>query len=128
MYLEIVLVILGIAFILLVIFCIPILVQLRKTTKDITITLETLNKSLPLLLKNLEEITSNVNNSTATVNREIQIYSNTLDRIHSVISGVVDDFQNITPIAFKSPLFEKIKTAVAIVKGARVFMDTLLKK
>jgi len=128
MYLEIALVILGIAFFLLVIFCIPILLQLRKTTIDITITLETLNKSLPLVLKNLEEITTNINNSTATVNREIQNYSNTLGRVHSVISSVVDDFQNITPIVFKSNLLEKIKTAVAIVKGVRVFMDTLLKK
>jgi uncharacterized protein YoxC len=128
MYLEIVLVILGIAFVLLVIFCIPILVQLSRTAKDITITLETLNKSLPLLLRNLEDITTNINNSTTIVNREIQGFSRTADRINFVISDIVDDIQSITPLAIKSPLFQKLKNVVALVKGIRVFADVFMKK
>jgi uncharacterized protein YoxC len=128
MYLEIVLIILGIVFLLLVIFCIPILLQIWRTAKDITITLETLNKSLPLLLKNLEDITTNINNSTTVVNREIQSFSRTADRIHSVVSDIVDDMESITPLAIKSPLFQKLKNAVAIVKGIRVFIDAFIKK
>jgi uncharacterized protein YoxC len=128
MYLEIVLIILGIVFLLLVIFCIPILLQIWRTAKDITITLETLNKSLPLLLKNLEDITTNINNSTTVVNREIQSFSMTADRIHSVVSDIVDDMESITPLAIKSPLFQKLKNAVAIVKGIRVFIDAFIKK
>ena len=128
MYLEIVLIILGIAFLLLVIFCIPILVQIWRTAKDITITLETLNISLPLLLKNLEDITTNINNSTTAVNREIQSFSMTADRIHSVISDIADDVQSITPLTIKSPLFQKLKNLVAIVKGIRVFVDAFMKK
>jgi len=128
MYLEIVLIILGIAFLLLVIFCIPILVQIWRTAKDITITLETLNISLPLLLKNLEDITMNINNSTTVVNREIQSFSMTADRIHSVISDIADDVQSITPLTIKSPLFQKLKNLVAIVKGIRVFVDAFMKK
>jgi uncharacterized protein YoxC len=128
MYLEIVLVILGIAILLLVIFCIPIIVQIWRTAKDITITLETLNKSLPLLLKNMEDITTNINNSTAVVNREIQSFSRIADRIHSVISDIVDDVESITPLAIKSPLFQKLKNVVAIVKGIRVFADVLMKR
>jgi uncharacterized protein YoxC len=128
MYLEIVLVILSIAFLLLMIFCIPILLQIWRTAKDITITLETLNISLPLLLKNMEDITTNINNSTNIVNREIQSFSRTADRIHSVISDIVDDVQSITPWAIKSPMFQKVKNAVAIVKGIRVFADVFMKK
>jgi uncharacterized protein YoxC len=128
MYMEIVLIILGIVFLLLVIFCIPILLQIWRTAKDITITLETLNKSLPLLLKNLEDITTNINNSTTVVNREIQSFSMTADRIHSVVSDIVDDMESITPLAIKSPLFQKLKNAVAIVKGIRVFIDAFIKK
>jgi uncharacterized protein YoxC len=128
MYLEIVLTILGIAFLLLVIFCIPILMQIWRTAKDITITLETLNKSLPLLLKNLEDITTNINNSSTIVDREIQGFSRTVDRIHLIVSGIVDDVQSITPSAIKSPLFLKLKNAVAIVKGVRVFVDAFIKK
>jgi len=128
MYLEIVLTILGIAFLLLVIFCIPILMQIWRTAKDITITLETLNKSLPLLLKNLEDITTNINNSTTIVDREIQSFSRTADQIHQVVSDIVDDVKSITPSAIKSPLFLKLKNAVAIVKGVRVFVDAFIKK
>lgn len=127
MYLEIVLIILGIVFLLLVIICIPILLQIWRTAKDITITLETLNISLPLLLKNLEDITTNINNSTTVVNREIQSFSRTADRIHLVISDIVDDVQCITPLAI-SPLFQKLKNIVAIVKGIRVFVDVFMKK
>ncbi|MEI6609386.1 MAG: DUF948 domain-containing protein [Deltaproteobacteria bacterium] len=128
MNLEIVLIIFGIAFLLLVIFCIPILVQVRQTAKDITITLEILNKSLPLLLKNLEDITTNINNSSSVVNREIQSFSRTADRIHLVVSDIVDDVQSITPSAIKSPLFQKLKNVVAIIKGIRVFVDAFIKK
>jgi uncharacterized protein YoxC len=126
--LEIVLIIFGIAFLLLVIFCIPILVQVRQTAQDITITLEILNKSLPLLLKNLEDITTNINNSSSVVNREIQSFSRTADRIHLVVSDIVDDVQSITPSAIKSPLFQKLKNVVAIIKGIRVFVDAFIKK
>ena len=128
MYLEIVLIILGIALLLLVIFCIPILLQIWRTAKDIAITLETLNKSLPLLLKNLEDITTSINNSTTVVNREIQSFSRTADRIHLVVSDIVDDIQSIIPLAIKSLLYQKMKNAVAIVKGIRVFADVLMKK
>ena len=128
MYLEIVLIILGAAFLLLAIFCIPILMQIWQTSKHLTITLEALNKSLPLLLKNLEDITTNINNSTTVVDREIQGFSRTADRIQSVISDIVDDVQSITPSAIKSPLFRKLKNAVAIVKGIRVFVDAFIKK
>jgi len=128
MNLEIVLIIFGIAFFLLVIFCIPILLQVRQTAKDITITLEVLNKSLPLLLKNLEDITTNINNSISVVNREIQSFSRTADRIHLVVSDIVDDVHSITPSAIKSPLFRKLKNVVAIVKGIRVFVDAVIKK
>lgn len=128
MNLEIVLIIFGIAFLLLVIFCIPILVQVRQTAQDITITLEILNKSLPLLLKNLEDITTNINNSSSVVNREIQSFSRTADRIHLVVSDIVDDVQSITPSAIKSPLFQKLKNVVAIIKGIRVFVDAFIKK
>jgi uncharacterized protein YoxC len=128
MYMEIVLIILGIALLLLVIFCIPILLQIWRTAKDITITLETLNKSLPLLLKNLEDITTNINNSTSVVNREIQSFSRTADRIHLVVSDIVDDIQSITPLAIQSPLYQKQKNVVAIVKGIRVFADAFMKK
>jgi uncharacterized protein YoxC len=128
MYLEICLIILGIAFVLLVIFCIPILLQIWLTSKNITVTLEILNQRLPAILKNLEEITTNINSSTAAVNKEIQNVSNTVDRFHLVVDNIVDDIKNIAPLAGKFSFFQMIKNTIAIVKGVRVFMDVFLHK
>lgn len=128
MYLEICLIILGIAFVLLVIFCIPILLQIWLTSKNITVTLEILNQRLPAILKNLEEITTNINSSTAAVNKEIQNVSNTVDRFHLVVDNIVDDIKNIAPMAGKFRFFQMIKNTMAIAKGVRAFMDVFLHK
>jgi uncharacterized protein YoxC len=126
MYLEICLLILSIAFLLLVIYCIPIFKQIWRTSKDITVILETLNQNLPTILINLEEITTNISNTTNAVNREVQDFSNTICRFQSVIKVVVDDIQHITPLAIKLPAFQTVKNIIAIIKGVRVFIDVFL--
>jgi len=128
MNLEICLIILGIAVLLLVIFCIPILIQLWRTTKDVAVTLETLNQRLPLILKNLEEITENINSSTTAVNREVQNISGTIGRFHLVIKDVVDDIQDISSLAIKSPVFQSVKHVIAVAKGIHAFLDVFLAK
>ena len=128
MYLEIALVILIIILILLVIFCIPILLQIWRTSKDLAMTLQTLNQSLPAILKNMEEITTNINNSTAAVNRRIQNFSNTADRSQLIINDIIDNIQCFAPIAMKLPILQTIKNVVAVVKGIRVFIEVLLNK
>ena len=128
MNLEIYLLILVIIFILLVIFCIPILLQIWRTSKDLAMTLQTLNQSLPAILKNMEEITTNINNSTAAVNRRIQNFSNTSDRSQLIINDIIDNIQCFVPLALKLPIFQTIKNVVAVVKGIRVFIDVLLNK
>jgi uncharacterized protein YoxC len=126
MYLEICLLILSIAFLLLVIYCIPIFKQIWRTSKDITVILETLNQNLPTILRNLEEITTNISSTTNAVNREVQDFSNTICRFQSVIKDVVDDIQHITSLAIKLPAFQTVKNIIAIIKGVRVFIDVFL--
>ncbi|HOW56805.1 MAG TPA: DUF948 domain-containing protein [Smithellaceae bacterium] len=128
MYLEISLLILGIAFLILVIFCIPILVQVWRTAKDITITLNSLNSSLPLLLKNMEEITTNINKSTAAVNQEVQYFSLTLNRFNSSLAGIADDMEHLLPLLMNTPVYQKIRNVVAVIKGVRAFLDVLTAK
>ena len=128
MYLEICLLVLSVAFLLLVICCIPIFKQIWRTSKDITVILETLNQNLPTILKNLEEITANINSTTNTVNREVQNISNTICRFQSVLKGVVDDIQYIAPAAMKLPAYQSVKKIIAIIKGVRVFIDVLSAK
>ncbi len=128
MYLEICLIIFGLAILVLVIFCIPVLMQLWRTTKDVAVTLETLNSSLPLILKNLEEITRNINSSTSAVNQEVQNITGTLDRFQSVINDIVDNIQSIAPAAMKLPVIRTVKNIVAVSKGIRAFLDVFLAK
>jgi uncharacterized protein YoxC len=128
MNMEILLIIFGIAIVVLLIFCIPILIQIWRAARDIAVTLETLNQSLPAILKNMEEITGNINRSIAAVDREVQSLSGTIGRFQVIISDIVDDIQHISPVIMKLPLFQGIKNAVAITRGIRVFLDVFLAK
>jgi uncharacterized protein YoxC len=128
MYLEIFLIIAAIAIVLLLIFCIPVLIQIWRTTRDVAVTLETINRDLPMILKNLEEITANISSSTASFNREVQNFSSTISRFQLVIKGIVDDIQRITPLAMNLPVVQTVKNAVAVIKGIRVFLEVLSAK
>ena len=125
MNLDVGLIILGVAVLVLVIFCIPVLVNLWRAVQNVAVTLETLNSNLPAILKNLEEISSNINNSTTTVNREIQNISSTVDRFHLVMTDVADNVHNIAPRVVKSPAVRNVKNAIAVAKGISVFLNVL---
>ena len=128
MYLEIALKILVSVLILLVIFCIPILLQMWRISKDIAMILKTLNQSFPAILKNLEEITTNINSSTAVINRKIQNFNNASNRSHALVDDIINNIKYLAPIALKLPIFRIIGNVVAIAKGVRVFMDVLFNK
>jgi len=128
MHLETVLLILVIILILLIIFCIPVLLQIWRVSKDLRITLQTLNQSLPVILKNMEEISVNVNNSTAAINKRVQNFTDSAGRSGLIINDLIDNIQYFTPLAMKLPVFSSLRNIIAIVKGIRVFMDVLLSK
>ena len=128
MYLEIALKILVSVLILLVIFCIPVLLQMWRISKDITMILKTLNQSFPAILKNLEEITTNVNSSTAVINQKIQNFNNASNRSHALVDNIINNIKYLAPIALKLPIFRIIGNVVAIAKGVRVFSDVLFNK
>jgi uncharacterized protein YoxC len=128
MYLEISLIILGITCLILVIFCIPVLLQLGRAAKDITVTLETLNQRLPTILKSMEDITANINKSTATVNQGVQYFSSTINRFNNALGNIAYDVENIVPLLMRQPLYQKIRNIVAVVKGVRVFMEVMMAK
>lgn len=125
MYLEIGLILFGIALLLLVLFCIPILLKLWRAASDITVTLQALNERLPAILKNMEEISTNINDSTTAINREVQKYSDTANRFHMVMTDVVGGMELIKPFVIQSPMYRKITNILAVTKGVRVFLSVL---
>jgi len=128
MYLDKALIILVCILIVLVIFCIPVLLQIWRTSKDISKTLQTLNQSFPLILKNLEEITTNVNSSSALINKKIQSFAGSSNLSNLLMSDIINNIQYWAPIALKLPIFRIIRNVVAAAKGMRVFVEVLLNK
>jgi len=122
MYLEISVVILSVVFLLIAALSIPLLIQIWRTAKSITATLNLLNQSLPGILKNLDEITANINKATHTVNNQIESISLVVRRVQGVLELFLD-FEQILRESLKLPFFKTIKTATAALKGVRVFFD-----
>jgi hypothetical protein len=128
MNLQIALFILVIILIIVVIICVPILLQILRISKDLSITLQTLNQSLPLILKNMEEITTNVNSSSAVINKKLQNLTNSSNLKSLLMSDIFNNIQYLAPLALKLPIFRIIRNVVAVAKGMRVFVEVLLNK
>lgn len=128
MYLEIALLILVIILIVLVIFCIPVILQIWRISKDVSVTLQLLNQSFPLIMKNLEEITTNVNSSTFVINKKIQSFAGASNRTGLLLGDIINNLQYFAPLALKIPIFRIIRNVVAVAKGMRVFVEVLLNK
>jgi uncharacterized protein YoxC len=122
MFLEIGLFILGIALLLIALFAIPSLVQIRRTAETIAITLQTLNQNLPGILKNIEEMTANINQATFTANRQIEALAFTVGRLRDLLNFVADVGQVVQAVAGR-PLLAKLHTALATLKGVRAFVS-----
>ena len=122
MNLEIALAVLVVILILLLIGCIPLLVQIWRILKDAKVALETLNQSLPSIMKNIEETTANANRSTATLNQKIQSISSTLERSQFLVGNIM----GIAPVLMRLNLFQRIKTFISAAKGISIFMKVLL--
>jgi len=66
---EVGLLVLGFAFLLFVLFAVPVLIQVRRTAKKVEITLGHVNQNLPVILDNLHHTTDNFRRTTEAVRR-----------------------------------------------------------
>ena len=117
-------VVVSIVFLLIAAFSIPFLLQIWRTTKGVTETLQMLNESLPGILRNLEEITANINKATHTVNEQIDGLSVVAKRIQGVL-GVVTDIENLLRAGIGLPVFKTLRNTIAVVTGVKVFLKVL---
>jgi uncharacterized protein YoxC len=124
MYLEIGMVVLSLVFLLIAVFAIPALIQIRRTAKSIADTLESLNKSLPSILPGLDEITANINQATNTVNHQIRSLSLVVRRVQVALEFLLD-VEQIVKASLGHPFIHGMTTATAALKGFRSFLDVL---
>jgi uncharacterized protein YoxC len=119
---EIILIILSVVFLMLFAgFLIPVLIQIRRTAKDMAETLQHLNQGLPMIMKNLEEITTNINRTSTTVHRQVAELSLTLRRIQ----GTVGVFLGLEEVLRRRVSSRTFRTYLAVVKGVRAFVGGL---
>jgi uncharacterized protein YoxC len=124
---EIFLVALSVAVLLIAVCAIPLFLQLWRTAKSMTLTLQLLNQNLPGILKNLEEMTTNANRATTIVTREVEELSLTIRKLQGML-GFLVGIEEIVRRNIHLTFAHKVRTSIAVAKGARVFLDHLLSR
>lgn len=125
MFLEISVAVLSIVFLLMAALSVPLLLQIWRTAKGITTTLNTLNESLPGILKNLEELTTNINTATRTVNEQIEGLSLVVGRIQGIMS-IVMDVEKLLSASVRLPVFKTMRNAAPVMSGLKSFLKVFL--
>ncbi len=121
-------IILSVSLLLMVVALLPLLWQVWRTAKNAAETLETLNKSLPGILKSLEISTTNIEGITCTVKQEAEavvLLSRKIRAIFELAKGVEGLLQQGLN---NLPLINSLRTVRGLVKGVKVFFDVFLNK
>ncbi|UCE07232.1 MAG: DUF948 domain-containing protein [bacterium] len=121
---EISLLLIAIAFLLLSIFAIPMLLQVRRTAKSFELTSKTLNQNLPGILTNLDEITTNLTQTTQAVHDQVDGLKSIVDKFHDMADDVVE-FERSIRNEIEAPIMETVTTVSAAIKAIRAFLDAL---
>jgi len=119
-----ILILLSVAFLLFAGLCVPFLIQILRTAREMALTLQLLNQRLPLIMKNLEEITTNINRTSTTVHRQVAEISLTLNRIQGIV-GVFLGLEEVLRRRMSFPFARTFRTSMAVGRGVRVFIDYL---
>jgi methyl-accepting chemotaxis protein len=121
---EIILLVVSVAFLVIAGYAVPLLIQIRKTATSAAETLDSINQRLPVIIKNLEEITTNMNRVTNTVERQVDDLAMTLGKINGIINFYLEKeefFRQEVGI----PVEKAFRTSSAFIKGIRAFFDSL---
>jgi len=110
------------AFLLMIIFLIPSILQIRRAAKNLSETLETLNRSLPEILKNLEDITFNIRQASDTVHMQVEGLALVVGRIQSIM-GFILDLEELLRGKMKLPVFQVLTNIMAFKRGLQTFLS-----
>lgn len=119
-----ILILLSVAFLLFAGLCVPFLIQILRTAREMAMTLQLLNQRLPLIMKNLEDITTNINRTSTTVHRQVAEISLTLNRIQGIV-GIFLGLEEVLRRRMSFPFARTFRTSMAVGRGVRVFIDYL---
>ena len=117
-------IILSVVFLVLVVFSAPLFWQMWRAAKNMATALETLNQSLPEILKNLEDISKNINSATIMINKEVEGLAILGGKIRSILE-IGETAERILRWGIKPPLMQTYRTLRGVLKGVQVFFDVL---
>ncbi len=115
---EVSLLIASIAFLLLVAFLIPAIVQVKRTAERVEIASENLNIHLPNILTNLDEITTNLTGIMTSGRRQMQMLEEATEEIKLMVEDL-SNFEKEVKEKIEDPLVETLATITAVAKAAR---------
>ena len=124
---EISLLIIAVSFLLVAVFAIPSLLQIRKSAKSLELTTKTLNQNLPGILTSTDELASNLAQSTRSLHDQIDSVKGIVQKFENVADDVVD-FERTLRAEIESPVMEIVTTVSAVVKASRVFCGRIATK
>lgn len=124
---EIGVLICSIALLLLAIFAVPTILQIRRTAKSAEITFKTVNQNLPGILTNLDEITTNLTATSQSIHQNIDGFKEVIHKFHLVADDVVQ-FERVVREEIEEPILNTIGTFTGIVKGVNAFFEVWRKK
>ena len=120
-------IILSMVFLVLVVLSAPFFWQMWRAAKNMATALETLNQSLPEILKNLEDISKNISSTTIMINKEVEGIAVLGNKIRAILE-IGATVEHILRRGIKPPLLETYKILRGVVKGVNVFFDVLSSK
>ncbi len=124
---EVSLLIVSIAFLLLVAFLIPTIVQLKRTAERVEIASENLNMHLPNILTNLDEITTNLTGIMSSGRRQMQMLEEATEEVKLMVEDL-SAFEKEIKEKIENPLVETLATIAALAKAARAVAQSLKKE
>lgn len=124
---EIGVLICSIALLLLAIFTVPTIIQIRRTAKNAEITLKAVNQNLPGILTNLDEITTNLTATSQSIHQNLDGFKEVVHKFHLVADDVVQ-FERVIREELEGPILNTVGTFTGIVKGVNAFLEVWRKK
>lgn len=122
---EISILIICLAVLILVLFLIPTIIQLKKSAKRIEEVSGQLNQQLPTILENISSITDNLNSILSTGRKQAENLGEATQNIKMMVDDIIS-FEKQVRIKVQDPIVETLTTIVAITKAIRAFLVIFL--
>lgn len=125
MTVEISLLIVSVAVLVLVLFLIPTIIQLRKSAKRIEQVSTHLDQQLPAILENVSAITAALNNIVSNGQQQMETLGDAVQNAKLMVDDVVD-FEKRLRSQIENPIVDTLTTVTALVKAVRAFLVIIL--